>query len=159
MDITRMIKAYYTALDSADLKNVDQYLAENYRLLDFTPQPMDKKAMLAMQQFFRNAIPNLQHSLSNFITVKQTVKVTIQLSGIHSGDLDLRKIGGGVVPASKKFIIFNNELLELTFANGKIITERNVSPQSPNRRFSGMLKVMGVDSTPFLDKFSLETFI
>jgi hypothetical protein len=141
------------------MSKVDQFLSKDYRLLDFAPQPMDKKAMLAMQQLFKNAIPNLQHSLSNFTVTKQTVKLTMQMSGIHSADLDLRKIGGGILPASRRFIIFNNEILELTCADGKIISERNISPQSPNRRLSGMLKVMGVDSAPFLDRFSMENLV
>lgn len=159
MNISSMIKAYYAALDSADFDRIDQFLSKNYRLLDFAPQPMDKNAMLALYQIFRNAIPNLQHSLSNFIEVKQTVKVTMQMSGIHSANLDLRKIGGGILPASRRFIIFNNEMLELTCEDGKIISERNISPHSPNRRLSGMLKVMGIDSTPFLDRLSMETLV
>jgi predicted ester cyclase len=159
MDITSMIKAYYATLDSADMNKVDQFLSKDYRLLDFAPQPMDMKAMLAIQQLFKNAIPNLQHSLSNFVVIKQTVKVTMQMSGIHSADLDLRKIGGGIHPASRRFIIFNNEMLELTCVDGKIISERDISPHSPNRRLSGMLKVMGIDSTPFLDRMSMETLV
>jgi predicted ester cyclase len=145
MDSIDIVKAYFAALDSSDLQQVDQYLSENYQLVDFTPQPMDKEAMLDMITLFKTALPNLNHSLSNIRVEENVVKCTVQLSGTNSGLLDLRKMGIGVVPRSQKFIIFPNGTYEFTIKGGKITTERDVSPRSPNRRMSGMLKAMGVN--------------
>lgn len=69
----------------------------------------------------------------------------MQRSGTNSGQLDLRKMGIGVVPGSKKFVIFPNANYEFTINNGKILIEQDVSPISPNRRMSGMLKALGVN--------------
>jgi len=140
-----IVKAYFAALDAADMELVDQYLSETYQLVDFTPQPMDKDAMLEMVSLLKVAMPNLAHSLSNIRFEEHVVKLTVQLSGINSGHLDLRKMNIGVVPCSRKFIIFPNGNFEFTVKNNKITMERDVSPISPNRRMSGMLKAMGVN--------------
>jgi len=145
MSNIEIVKAYYSALDSADMEQVDQYLAEDYQLVDFMQHPMDKAEMLDLVGLFRAALPNLQHSLSNIRIEDKVVKLTVQLSGTNSGHLDLRKIGIGVIPRSQKFIIFPNSNFEITIEDGKIIQARDVSPQSPNRRMPGMLKAMGVN--------------
>lgn len=145
MDGIEIVKAYFAALDSANMDQVDQYLAEDYQLVDFTPKPMDKEAMLDMIRLFKTAIPNLKHSLSNIRIEEHVVKLTVQRSGTNSGHLDLRGMGIGVVPRTQKFIIFPNANYEFTLQGGKISTERDVSPISPNRRISGMLKALGIN--------------
>ncbi len=146
MESVDIVKAYYAALDSADMEQVDQYLSDDYRLVDFSPQPMDRNAVLDLLNLFKAALPNLKHSLSNIQAEdNDTVKLTVQLSGTNSGHLDLRTMGIGVVPRSRKFIIFPNGNYEFTIRKEKITTVRDVSPVSPNRRMSGMLKALGVN--------------
>jgi hypothetical protein len=145
MNSIETVKAYFDALDSVNMDQVDQYLSESYQLVDFTPQPMDKEAMLDLLRELKVALPNLKHSLSNIRVEENVVKLTVQLSGTNSGHLDLRKMGIGVVPRTQKFIIFPNGNYELTLKGGKITTERDVSPVSPNRRLSGMLKALGIN--------------
>ncbi len=145
MDGIEIVKAYFAALDSANAEQADQYLADDYQLVDFTPKPMDKDSMLDMIRMLKNALPNLKHSLSNIRVEDNIVKLTIQRSGTNSANLDLREMGIGVVPKTQKFIIFPNGNYEYTIKGGKITTERDVSPISPNRRMSGMLKAMGVN--------------
>ena len=144
MDKIEIIKSYFAALDSRDEEQVNQYLSEDYRLVDFTPQPMDKNAMLTLVRLLKAALPNLRHSLSNIQVEENLVKVTVQWSGTNSGHLDLRELGMGVFPRTRKFIIFPNGYYEFTFKDGKISIERDVSPVSPNRRMPGMLKALGV---------------
>jgi hypothetical protein len=145
MDSIAIVKAFYAALDASDFDQVQGYLADNYQLVDFIPQAMDKEAMLAMIALFKAALPNLRHSLSNIRVEESVVKLTVQLSGTNSGHLDLRSMGMGVVPRSQKFIIFNNGDYEFTVRGEKITIQRDVSPVSPNRRMSGMLKSLGVN--------------
>lgn len=145
MDSIEIVKAYYAALDSADMDQVDQYLSDHYQLVDFTPQPMDAQAMLEMMRLFKTAMPNLKHSLSNIRVEGNVVKLTVQLSGTNSANLDLRNMGIGVVPRSQKFIIFPNGNYEFSISNDRITVQRDVSPVSPNRRMSGMLKALGVN--------------
>ncbi len=145
MESIEIVKAYFHALDAADINEVEPYLDENYQLIDFTPQPMDKIAMIAMILLLRAALPNLKHSISNIYVEDDVVKVTVQRSGTHSANLDLRKMGIGIVPRTRKFIIFPNGNYEFTIKKEKITIERDVSPVSPSRRMSGMLKALGVD--------------
>ena len=145
MDDIEIVKAYFAALDSSNPEQADQYLAEDYRLVDFTPKPMDRDSMIGLVRLFKAALPNLTHSLSNIRIENNIVKLTVQRSGTNSANLDLREMGIGVVPKTKRFIIFPNGNYEFTIRGGKISTERDVSPISPNRRMSGMLKALGVN--------------
>ncbi len=145
MNNIEIVKAYFAALDSANLERVDQFLSDEYQLVDFTPQPMDKEARLLLTRQLKAAMPNLTHSLSNIRADNNVVKLTVQLSGTNSANLDLRPMGIGVVPSSQKFIIFPNGNYEITVKDGKITQEKDVSPVSPNRRMSGMLKALGVN--------------
>ena len=145
MDDIEIVKAYFAALDLTDMDQVDQYLSEDYQLVDFTPQPMDKAGMFSLINHFKAAFPNLGHSLSNIRLEGNVVKLTVQLSGTNSGQLDLREMGIGVVACTKKFIIFPNGNYEFTLKSGKITIERDVSPKSPNRRMAGMLKALDVN--------------
>ena len=145
MDNVEIVKAYFAALDSQNMEQVDQYLSDQYQLVDFTPQPMDKAARLLMVRQLKEAMPNLSHSLSNISVEQNVVKATVQLSGTNSANLDFRKLGIGVIPRSHKFIIFPNGNYEFTVKDGKITQEKDISPISPNRRMSGMLKALGVN--------------
>jgi hypothetical protein len=145
MENIDLVKAYYAALDAGDREQAEQYLSDQYQLVGFTAQPMDKAAMLDMVAEFKTAMPNLNHSLSNIRAEDNVVKLTVQLSGNNSGNMDLRKLGIGIIPSSKKFIIFPNGNYEITLAGGKITIEKDVSPTSVNRRMSGMLKALGVN--------------
>jgi hypothetical protein len=146
MDRIETVKAYFNALDSSNMDQVDQYLSDNYQLVDFMPQPMDKEAMLDLLGLLKAALPNLKHSLSNIRVEENVVKLTVQRSGTNSGYLDLRKMGIGVVLRTQKFIIFPNGNYEFTIKEGKITTERDVSPVSPNRRLTGMLNALGINT-------------
>ncbi len=145
MDPIETVIAYFKALDSADMQQADQYLAEDYQLIDFAQKPMTKDAMLGFLRQMKVALPNLLHSLYNIRLENDVVKVTVQLSGMNSENLDLREMGIGVVRKTQKFIIFPNGNYEFTVKVGKISTERDVSAASPNRRMSGMLKALGVN--------------
>lgn len=145
MNNIQIVKAYFAALDSSNLEEANQYLSDTYQLVDFVPQPMDKFARFDLLRMLKVALPNLTHSLSNIRVEENVVKLTVQLSGTNSGHLDLRKMGIGVVPRTQKFIIFPNGNYEFTIKGGKITTERDVSPISPNRRMSGMLKAFGIN--------------
>jgi len=145
MNEIEIVRAFFAALDANDLQKVDDYLADGYQWVGFSPQPMNKEGRLALVKQFKTAFPNLSHSLSNIRVEQNVVKMTVQISGTNSGPLDLREMGIGVIPGSNRFVIFPNANYEFSFSDGKIAIERDVSPQSPSRRLPGMLKEMGVN--------------
>ena len=145
MDSVDIVKAYFAALDSADMEQVDRYISDQFLLVDFTNQPMDKTAMLEMLTSFKGGLPNLAHSLSNIREEENVVKLSVQMSGTNSGNVDLRKMGIGVIPRSQKFIIFPNANYEFTIKSERISQAKDVSPSSPSRRMPGMLKALGVN--------------
>lgn len=145
MDSIDIVIAYFNALDAEDMNQADQYLSSDYQLVDFTPKPMDKQALFDWLKLLKEALPNLKHSLSNISAEGPVVKLTIQLCGTNSANLDLRTMGIGIVRRTRKFVIFPNATYEITLSGGKIAIEKDISPVSPNRRLPGMLKALDVE--------------
>jgi predicted ester cyclase len=139
---TELVKAYYAALDSGDMDKAEQYLSEEYQLIDFISQPMDKNAVFDLLKRFKAALTNLRHSLSNIQAEGNVVKLNVQLSGTNSAQLDLSMMGIGIIPRTRRFIIFPSGNYEFIIKDGKIAEQRDISPISPNRRMSGMLRAM-----------------
>jgi hypothetical protein len=147
MTSIEIVKAYYAALDSGDMDEAEKYLSEDFRLIDFLAQPMDKHAVFELLFRFKAALTNLSHSLSNIQGEGNVVKLNVQLSGTNSAHLDLRMMGIGVIPRTRRFIIFPSGNYEFIMKGGKIAEQRDISPVSPNRRMSGMLKALGVTAS------------
>lgn len=145
MNKMTIVRAFFEALDSNDMSQVDQYLSEDFQVVDFAPQPMDRNALLELLTQLKKGLPNLRHSLSNLRVEGSVVKLTVQLSGTNSDRIDLRHMGIGVIPSSRKFIIFPNGNFEISIQDDKITLLRDVSPNSPSRRMSGMLRALGVN--------------
>ena len=110
MEYIDIVKAYFAALDSANAEQVTQYLSDDYQLVDFASRPMGKEDMLSLISELKTAMPDLRHSLSNISVDKNVVRLTVQRSGTNSGNLDLRRMGIGVVPRTHKFIIFQRHV-------------------------------------------------
>ncbi len=144
MNSIDIVKAYYSALDSDDMQRAGQFLSPAFQMVDFTPQPLDYQSMLGLLTLFKQAFPNLKHSLSNIRMDGRLVKLTVQLSGAHDGTLDLRTMGMGVFPRTRRFMIFPNENIEITLLEEKITREQNVSAASPFRRLPGMVRALGI---------------
>lgn len=145
MNKLNIVRAFFEALDSENMSQVDQYISEDFQVVDFSPKPMDRDALLEFLTQLKKGIPNLRHSLSNLNAEGNVVKLTVQLSGRNSDRIDLRHMGIGIIPSTRRFIIFPSANFEATLQDDKFILLRDVSPDSPSRRISGMLRALGVN--------------
>src|SRR5690554_933432 len=105
MNKLNIVRAFFEALDSENMSQVDQYISEDFQVVDFSPKPMDRDALLEILTQLKKGIPNLRHSLSNLNAEGNVVKLTVQLSGRNSDRIDLRHMGIGIIPSTRRFII------------------------------------------------------
>jgi hypothetical protein len=99
-----IVNALFAAFDAGDAPSFGALLTDDFKLIGISPQPLDKNGLLDMLGILHAALPNSKRSLSDFHTDGNIVKVTMQLSGLHPGPLDLSSMGLGVIPATGKAI-------------------------------------------------------
>jgi hypothetical protein len=71
------------------------------------------------------------------------VRTTNQLTGTHSGDLDLSGMGMGVIPATGKSFSLPPEESEATVEGGKMVALHVYS--TPEGGLAGILRQIGVE--------------
>jgi len=141
-----IVRAFYIALDSGNLEKAGQLLSDDFKQFGIAPGWLGKQEALNMLGLLKAALPDLRHSLSNIRSEGGVVMLTAQAGGRHTGPLDLPNlgIGVGIIPASGRMLIFPPDHYEFTVANGKITSERNVTPITPNSGVDGFLKTVGI---------------
>jgi hypothetical protein len=141
-----IVRAYYSAVDSGNLDKASQLLSDDFKLFGSASGWVGKQEALELLNLLKTALPDLRHALSNIRSEGGVVMLTAQGGGRHTGPLDLPNLGMGlgVVPASGRMIIFPPDQYEYTVSQGKITSERNVTPITPNSGVDGFLKAVGI---------------
>jgi len=143
-----IVRAFYVAIDAGNLEKAGQFLSEDFRGFGTEPGTMSKDEALEMLSLLKAAMPNLKHALSNIRSEGSLVMLTAHAGGRHTGPLDLSNMGMGmgvgIVPGSGKMVIFLPDEFEYTVTNGKITSERNVTPVTPFNGVTGFLNALGV---------------
>ena len=93
------------------------------------------------------AFPDWSFNASEFVEEGDTVRVTVQITGTHTGDLDLSPMGLPKVPATGKKIKNPVEHPVVTIKGGKI-TGVHVGDVTPDGGVPGILKQLGVELPP-----------
>ena len=141
-----IVRAFYIALDSGNLEKAGQLLSDDFKQFGITQGWVGKQEALNMLGLLKAALPDLSHALSNIRSEGGVVMLTAQAGGRHTGPLDLPNLGmgGGIIPASGRMLIFPPDQYEFTVAGGKITSERNVTPITPYSGVDGFLKTVGI---------------
>ena len=141
-----IVRSFYIALDSGNLEKAGQLLSDDFKQFGIAPGWLGKQEALNMLSLLKAALPDLSHAISNIRSEGGVVMLTAQAGGRHTGPLDLPNlgIGVGIIPASGRMLIFPPDQYEFTVANGKITSERNVTPITPNSGVDGFLKTVGI---------------
>lgn len=100
MGMEEAMHAFAEALNAKDLDTVASYLADNYQFSGPIPEPVGKEEWLGLLNVLQTAFPDLQYNAVITGIEGNVVMSTNQLSGTHTGDLDLSMMGMGVIPAT-----------------------------------------------------------
>ncbi|OGO36916.1 MAG: hypothetical protein A2W35_09935 [Chloroflexi bacterium RBG_16_57_11] len=141
-----VVRAFYVAVDSGNLEKAGQLLSDDFKLFGTTSGWVGKHEALEILTLLKTALPDLRHALSNIRSEGGVVMLTAQGGGRHTGPLDLPNLGMGmgIIPASGRMVIFPPDHYEFTVSQGKITTERNVTPITPHSGVDGFLKAVGI---------------
>jgi hypothetical protein len=121
------------------------YLSDDFRWTDALGNPpMDKAAFLAMAQPLQSALPDLSVVIEDIREDGDDVLVTSHYAGTFTNDLDLSAVGLGVIPATRKALVFPSQRDSVSFYGDKISEIHNLET-GPDAGMAGFIKALGVD--------------
>jgi predicted ester cyclase len=124
MNKRETVQALMDAVQKGDLETAESMLADDFRA--FTafsrpiPEPINKEAWLKMSSSLKTAFPDLDYHFRVIGTQGDVVRTTSQLSGTHSGSLDLTGMNMDVIPATNKTFVATLEKAKITVKENKI---------------------------------------
>lgn len=139
VDIARMVME---ALDAQDWATVYAHLTDDFVFAGPVPQPIGAQQWVGLQQALQTAMPDWSFNASKFEDKGGVVRVTVQISGTHTEDLDLSAMGLPVIPATSIHVQLPAEHPELTVKGDKV-SAVNVQP-TPGGGVPGLLAQLGV---------------
>jgi predicted ester cyclase len=146
MSAADVVKAWYAANESGDLEAMAAHMSDDFVFSGPVPEPVGKDAFMALTSAMRTAFPDWSFNLSNVQEQGTVVTTTHQITGTHTGDLDLSGMGMPVVPATGKAVKLAVESPELTVENDKIVAFK--AAPSPDTGVPALLKQIGVEMPP-----------
>ena len=120
MNKREIVQALMDSVQKGELDLAGSMLADDFRFSGPVPEPINKEAWLGMSSVLMTAFPDLDYHFKVIGTEGDVVKTTSQLSGTHTGALDLTNMQMGVFPATNKTFVTTREKTKITVKENKI---------------------------------------
>jgi len=120
MNKIETVEIFMDAIQQGDLEDAKSMLADDFQFSGLTPTPINKEGWLEISAKLKSAFPDLDYRFRVFDATGDVVRCTSQLSGTHSGVLDLMNMNMGVIPATNKAFSTKVEKVKVTVRHNKI---------------------------------------
>jgi predicted ester cyclase len=114
------VQALVDSVQKGDFQTAKSMLADDFQFSGAVPEPIDREAWLGMSSNLKTAFPDLNYHFKVIGAEGDVVRVTTQLSGTHTGSLDLTDMNMGVIPATDKTFSAKPEKSKITVKENKI---------------------------------------
>jgi predicted ester cyclase len=122
MNKRETVEALFDSVQKGNLEIAESMLADDFQFSGPVPEPINKEAWLGMSSSLMTAFPDLDYHFKVIGTQGDIVRTTSQLSGTHTGSLDLTDMQLGVIPATNKTFVTTREKTKITVKENKITT-------------------------------------
>ena len=134
---------YIEVMNARDWVGLSDILSDDFTFSGPVPEALGKQDYLALSHGMGTAFPDIRYN-SELVNVSgEEILFSHQLSGTHTGDLDLRFAGGGVVPPTAKFFLNDRETGKAIICDGKICSIH--IPAIENAGLPAILRQIGVE--------------
>jgi predicted ester cyclase len=120
MNKRETVHALMDSIQRGDFENAKTMLADDFQFSGPVPEPINKESWLSMSTSLKTAFPDLDYHFKVIGAAGNVVRTTSQLSGTHSGSLDLTGMNMGVIPATDKSFVAAREKTKITVKENKI---------------------------------------
>jgi predicted ester cyclase len=142
MNPEEIVQAYLDAYNAGDLETAATYYADDFQFSGPMPEPVGPDMYLGISRIMRAAFPDISYDGRVVGSDGDVVYAEFTLSGTHNGDLDLRPMGMGVIPATGIHFANPTEPVDITVRDGQIVSM--VGESSPDSGLPGILSQLGV---------------
>jgi predicted ester cyclase len=116
-----LVQSLMDSVQKGDFDNAKSMLADDFQFSGpVGPESINVQAWLDMSTGLRMAFPDLDYHFKVIGTEGDVVRATSQLSGTHSGSLDLTNMNMGVIPATNRSFSSKVEKTKATVKDNKI---------------------------------------
>jgi len=143
MQALEMANKLFQAIEAKDTSTAAKYLSDDFTFSGPVPQPISGHEWMAMHQGLSIAFPDWKFNASDLREADGNVHGAVQITGTHTGELDLSTFGMPNVPATGKAIKLPREEFTLTVSNGKFSSFNN--PPTDGGGVMGILSQLGVE--------------
>ena len=136
-------RAIYKALESGNPESVGKYASDDFVFSGPIPEPINFEKWVGLQKQVRTAFPDWSFNLSDVQETENGTRTTLQITGTHTGDLDLSALGLPVVKATGKSVKLPVEHVDITFKGDKVSKFHGDVPAGGG--LPGIFKQLGVE--------------
>ncbi len=120
MDSKATVQALLDSIQTSDFEKAKSLLSDDFQFSGPVPEPINGDAWMGMSMNLKKAFPNLDYHFFVDEADGDVVKISAELKGTHSGDLDLTSLNMGVIPATEKSFANPHEHATVTVKGGKV---------------------------------------
>jgi predicted ester cyclase len=142
MNELELSKKLLSLIEAKDRASALKLLSDDFTFSGPVPEPISGPMWLGMNEKLSTAFPDWSFNVSDLKSDGSIVRLAVQISGTHKGELDLSAMGLPKVPATGKKIHLPREEAELKIEGGKVKYFKTGS--NPEAGVSGILKQLGV---------------
>lgn len=125
MNAKTTVKTLTDAVQTGDFKTAKSLLSDDFKFSGPVPEPVNREQWLGMSANLKTAFPNLDYHFALVGADGDVAHISAQLSGTHSGSLDLKAMGMGVIPATGKSFSAALEHGDVTTRGDKVVSWAN----------------------------------
>ncbi|MFQ6607651.1 MAG: ester cyclase [Fidelibacterota bacterium] len=142
MDNTNIVSALMSAVESGDYETASSYMSEDFTFSGPVPEPVSGAAWLDLHKRLKQALPDFSFNTSDIEETESGVKMTVSMTGTHTGDLDLTHLGIPIIKATEKSLVMPKEHPVMTVHEGEVIS-LHVADVGADGGVRGIVKQLG----------------
>jgi len=120
MNKRETVQALMDSVQKGEFELAKSMLADDFQFTGPIPEPINKETWLEMSINLKAAFPDLDYHFKMIGTDGDIVRSTTQLSGTHTGTLDLVNINMGTIPVTNKAVSIKTAKTKITVKKDKI---------------------------------------
>lgn len=114
------VQALFDAVQSGDFDKASSLLTDDFQFSGPVPEPLSGPQWMGMSATLKAAFPDLNYQFKVEGADGNTVNISAELKGTHTGNLDLSAFGMGVVPPTNKSFAAAHETGTATVEGDKV---------------------------------------
>ncbi|MGD8403119.1 MAG: ester cyclase [Anaerolineales bacterium] len=120
MNTKETVQSLMDAIQMGKFEKAKSYLSDDFKFSGAVPEPISGQEWIGMSANLKTAFPDLDYQFNIDGVSGDTVNISAQLRGTHKGDLDLKSMDMGVIPATGKSFKATRERGKAMVRDGKV---------------------------------------